>query len=272
MRAIVGCILALFLLPCSLAQLHVIGAGFGRTGTDSLREALEILDYHTYHMKEIVLKNLDDHVMLWLDNFRDGRPLSEIVDDVYTKPGYSAAVDFPTVAVWKELAAIYPNAKIILTERESPEVWWESASQTIFYPGFFVRLLKIFPFFKNHGEMCNHMWKRVFRFNEPRALTLGDEDAAIQSYMRNSEEARTFYPERTLMFDVRQGWEPLCNFLGKDIPSTPFPHSNTRADFQKIVATVTISLVLPPLLLLITFIYFIRRYFTKKKTVDKKDY
>jgi hypothetical protein len=273
MRAIVGCILTLFLLPCSLAQLQVIGAGFGRTGTDSLREALEILDYHTYHMKEIVLKNMDDHIMLWLDNFRDGRPLSEIVDDVYSKPEYSAAVDFPTVAVWKELAAIYPNAKIILTERESPEVWWESASQTIFAPSLVFRILTTFsPFFKNHLQMCTHMFSGVFRFNEPRMVTLGDKDAAIQSYMRNSEEARTFDPERTLIFDVRQGWEPLCNFLGKDIPSTPFPHSNTRADFHKIVATITISLFLPPVLLLITSIYLIRRYLTKqKKTVDKKD-
>jgi hypothetical protein len=218
-------------------------------------------------MKEIVLKYRDDHVMLWLDNFRDGRPLSEIVDDVYTKPGYSAAVDFPTVAVWKELAAIYPNAKIILTERESPEAWWESASQTIFAPpGFVFRILISFsPFFQNQIQMCNHMFSGVFRFNEPRATTMGDKDAAIQSYMRNSEEARTFDPERTLIFDVRQGWEPLCNFLGKDIPSTPFPHSNTRADFHKLVAIVTYSLVLPPILLLITFIYLIRRYLTKQK-------
>jgi hypothetical protein len=273
MRDIVGCILALLLLPCSLAQLQVIGAGFGRSGTDSLREALEILDYPTYHMKEIVLKYLDDHVMLWLDNFRDGRPLSEIVDDVYIKSGYSAAVDFPTVAVWKELAAIYPNAKIILTERESPEVWWESASQTIFAPNFIFGILIYFsPFFQNHLQMCNHMFMGVFRFDEPRVLTMGDKDAAIQSYMRNSEEARAFDPERTLIFDVRQGWEPLCNFLGTDIPNTPFPHSNTRADFHKVVATVTISLVLPPLLLLITFIHLIRRYLTKQKqTVDKKD-
>jgi hypothetical protein len=274
MRAIAGCILALFLLPCSLAQLQVIGAGFGRTGTDSLREALEILDYPTYHMKEIVLKSLDDHVMLWLDTFRDGRPLSEIVDDVYAKPGYSAAVDFPTVAVWKELAAIYPNAKIILTERESPEVWWESASQTILVPSLPFRILnKLSPFFKNHSQMCTHMFSGVFRFNEPRMVSLGDKDAAIQSYMRNSEEARTFDPERTLIFDVRQGWEPLCNFLGKDIPSTPFPHSNTRADFHKLIATIAISLFFPPVLLLITFIYLIRGYLTKqKKTVDKKDY
>jgi hypothetical protein len=112
MRNIVGCLLALFLLLCSFAQLHVIGAAFCRTGTDSFREALEILDNHTYHMTETVLKNLDDHVMLLLDNFSDERPLSEIVDDVYTKPGYSAAVDFPTVAVWKKLAAIYANARL----------------------------------------------------------------------------------------------------------------------------------------------------------------
>jgi hypothetical protein len=216
MRAIIGCILALFLLPCSLAQLRVIGAGFGREGTDSLREALEILDYHTYHMKEIINNNLDDHVMLWIDNFRDGRPMSEIVDDLCTKPGYSAAVDFPTCGVWKELAAIYPNAKIILTERESPEVWWESASQTILAPALLFQFLnKVSPFFRNHSEMGRYMFMEMFRFNEPPMVTLGDKDAAIQSYMRNSEEARTFDPERTLILDVLQGWEPLCNFSVK---------------------------------------------------------
>jgi hypothetical protein len=275
MRAIVGCILALFLLPCSLAQLDVIGAGFGRTGTDSLREALEILDYHTHHMKEIIDKNLDDHLMLWLDHFKDGRPMSEIVDDLYTKPGYSAAVDFPTAAVWKKLAAIYPNAKIILTERESPEVWWESASQTILVPGRIFRFLnKVSPFFRKLAEMTNYLFMGTFRFNEPRGVTLGDKDAAIQSYMRNSEEARTFDPERTLIFDVRQGWEPLCNFLGKEIPSQPFPHANTRADFQKLIATISIAIVLPPVLLLIAFVYLVRRYLgaKQKKIVGKKDY
>ena len=272
-RAIVGCILPLFLLPFTLAQLHVIGAGFGRTGTDSLRQALEMLGYHTYHMTEVVYNNLDDHVMLWRDHFRHGRPMSEIVDDLYATPGYSAAVDFPTAAVWKELASIYPNAKIVLTERESPEVWWESASQTILIPGGLFRLLnKVSPFFRNLNEMCRYMFMGTFRFKEPRGVTLGDKDAAIQAYMRNSEEARTFDPERTLIFDVRQGWEPLCNFLGKDIPSTPFPHSNTRADFHKSVAMVSIAVGLPPVLLLITLVYFVRRYLSKqKKTVGKKD-
>jgi hypothetical protein len=272
MRAIVGCILPLFLLPFSQAQLHVIGAGFGRTGTDSLREALEILGYHAYHMTEIVHNNLDDHPMRWLDHFRDGRPMAEIVDDLYTTPGYSAAVDFPTAAVWKELASIYPNAKIVLTERESPEVWWESASQTILLRTGLIRFLSnVSPFFRNLDEMCGYMFMRTFRFNEPREVTLSDKDAAIQSYVRNSEEARRFDPGRTLIFDVRQGWEPLCNFLGKEIPATSFPHSNTRADFHKTVATISFALVLPPVLLLITFVYIARRYLVEqKKTVDNK--
>ena len=274
MRAIAaGRILALFLLPCSLAQLHVIGAGFGRTGTDSLREALEILGYPTYHMKEVINKNLKYHVMLWIDNFRNGRPMSEIADDLYTKPRYSAAIDFPTCAVWKELAAIYPNAKIILTERESPEVWWESASQTILVPGIFFQFLnKVSPFFIKHAEMSSYMFMVLFRFNEPRMVTLNDRDAAIQSYKRNSEEARTFDPERILIFNVRQGWEPLCNFLGKEIPSTPFPHINTRAEFQMFVATISIALVLLPVLFLTMLFYLVRRYLAKqKKKVDKKD-
>jgi hypothetical protein len=279
MRAIVGCILPLLLLlpSCSLAQLQVIGAGFGRTGTDSLREALDILGYHSYHMTEIINKNLGDHVMMWRDHFRDGRPMSEIVDDLYVKPGYSAAVDFPTSAVWKELASIYPNAKIILTERESPQVWWESASKTILVPGnIFQFLNKVSPFFRNLNDMVQYMFMGTFRLEEPRGVTLDDQDAAIESYMRNSQEARTFDLERTLIFDVRQGWEPLCNFLEMDIPPStiPFPKRNSRADFQKLLATITMALVLPPVLLLMTCIYLVRRYLGKKQkteTVDKKD-
>jgi hypothetical protein len=192
---------------------------------------------------------------------------------LYTTPGYSAAVDFPTAAVWKELASIYVNAKIVLTERESPEVWWESASQTILVPGGVFRFLhKVSPLFKNLNEMCQYMFMGMFGFNELRETTLGDKDAAIQSYTRNSEEARAFDPGRTLIFDVRQGWEPLCTFLGKDIPSTPFPYRNTRADFQKLIATISIALVLPSVLFLIMIVYIVRRYLVKqKKTVDKKD-
>jgi hypothetical protein len=122
--------------------------------------------------------------------------------------------------------------------------------------------------------MSHYLSMGTFRFNEPRGVTLGDKDAAIQSYMRNSQEARTFDPERTLIFDFRQGWKPLCSFLEKEIPSTPFPHSNTRADFKKLMATLSIALVLPPVLLLIAFVYLVRRYLAKQKkkeVVDKKD-
>lgn len=213
--------------------LEIVGAGFGRTGTDSLREALEILGYRTYHMRVIIENRLDNHTHLWKSYFQGETPVGDIVDELYKKNGFTAAVDFPTAGAWKDLAMFYPEAKIILTERSSPEKWWESASETILVPKLPFRIaFNISPFFGNVRTMIIALWNRVFQL--PRTLTHKDGDVAIAAYKKNSKEAREFEDgRRTLAFNVMEGWEPLCSFLGKEIPSVPFPHSNTRQEFHR---------------------------------------
>jgi hypothetical protein len=268
-RAFLICLL----LPAAVAQLQVIGAGFGRTGTDSMRIALEILGYPCYHMKVIVQGSKSEDVAHWTQFFNGEKAISDFADDVYVKHGYTAAVDFPTSAAWKELAAVYPNAKIILTERSSPEVWWKSGAETILIPNpVFGILNKVSPFFKKFSVMGNNMYMRVMESDAPRKVTLDDKDAFIDAYKRNSREAREFEDqERMLIFDVRQGWEPLCTFLGKEVPNVPFPHANSKADFDKFMVKICLALIVPPSLLILCVIYLVKKFRNKGKADTKKD-
>ena len=274
-----GLVFFLFLLAALLAflptdALQVIGAGFGRTGTDSLREALEQLGYPCYHMKVIIDNNTPQDFALWTSFFRGERQVSELVDELFDVRGYTAAVDFPASGAWKELAKLYPDAKIILTERASPEVWWESAKDTVLGTNIVRRLLfRISPFFRQLDKMVAAMSVHIGigTIEEPRRPRWDDREKVIKAYIRNSEEARTLYPNRTLIFDVRQGWEPLCQFLGKDVPEMPFPHLNTRAEFHKMNRGLFAVIVVPPLLILMAFIAFIKLRSSKSKAVAKND-
>jgi hypothetical protein len=270
-RAFLICLL----LPAVVAQLQVIGAGFSRTGTDTMRIALEILGYPCYHMKVIIEGGKLEDMALWAQYFKGEKAVLDVTDNVYDKHGYTAAVDYPTAGAWKELAAVYPNAKIVLTERSSPEVWWKSAAETVLIPNrVFSLLYKISPFFKKVRVMIDNIFMPIIGvdLDEPRMITLDDKDAFIDAYKRNSREAREFEDqERMLIFDVRQGWEPLCAFLGKDIPDVPFPHANSKADFDKLIVQLVLALVVPPSLLILGVVYLAKKFRNKGKAGTKKD-
>jgi len=211
--------------------LEVIGAGFGRTGTASLKAALERLGYDkTHHMFEVMASK--EQMALWhaIGTKPDTPP---DWDAVYE--GYPAAVDFPTASYWRELAAYYPQAKVVLTVR-SPESWWKSARATIIEigkaPPAWARAL--IPPIRQNVEMTNGtVWHRVFdgrQFDEEHAKRMFEEhNAAVKSELP---------PERLLVFEVKEGWEPLCAFLGKPVPDEPFPHVNDTDDFKKMIRNV----------------------------------
>jgi hypothetical protein len=147
-------------------------------------------------------------------------------EEVYR--GYNSAVDAPTCLVYRELAERYPDAKIILTLRD-PEVWWRSVSATIMSPDVW------------SGErMAQHPMARLgpkiggFRMRRGyQPFPRNDRDAAIEDFQRHNEEVRKVIPpERLLVYEVSQGWDPLCNFLGLPVPNEPFPHSNTSEQFR----------------------------------------
>ena len=195
-------------------SLDVIGAGLGRTGTTSLKLALERLGFAPcHHMTEVL--RYPETAGLWEAAAEGNADLESLL------AGYRAAVDWPSCHFYRELSRIYPHAKVILTVRD-PDGWFRSTQATIFRPEH-VALLDKRP-------MGGFLKKVVFPAFDGR---LHDREQAIAVYERhNAEVRRTIVPERLLVYDVAQGWEPLCRFLGAPIPAESFPHANTTEEFR----------------------------------------
>lgn len=202
--------------------LSVIGAGFGRTGTLSLKSALEMLGTgRCYHMVEVFAN--PSHVPVWRDA-TEGR----FVDWNDLFAGYGATVDWPACAFWRELTAHWPEAKVILTERD-PERWYESVRETIYL----ALTREIPPEAPEHARAHQAMVRRLIleRTFDDR---FEDREHAIAAYRRHNEAVkRSVPPERLLVFDVAEGWEPLCRFLGRPLPEAPFPRVNSADEFRQ---------------------------------------
>lgn len=223
-------------------SLEVIGAGFGRTGTMSLKVALEELGFGPcYHMIE-VFEN-PEHVEHW-EAAREGRAKWE----GFFKD-YRAAVDWPAAAFYEELMDLFPEAKVILTVRD-PDRWYESARSTIYriqsVPSSPIIALAA-PFvprirrMRRVARMASGLaWDDVFhgRFD--------DRGYAIEVFDRWNEGVERRVPaERLLVYQVKEGWEPLCDFLGVPVPhGKPFPHLNDAETFRKRIRRLkTLALV-----------------------------
>jgi hypothetical protein len=204
--------------------LKVIGAGFGRTGTLSLKLALEELGLGPcYHMIEVNAHS--EHDAMWLalakGETSDWRPMLK---------GYASTVDWPTTSIWKELAAANPDAKVILTLRD-PERWYESAAATIFARMLEFESLRgdraaVDPARRRHMEMINTLIvEKTF------GGSLAKDRAIAVFNAHNDKVRRSVPPERLLVYESGDGWEPLCGFLGVPVPATPYPKVNTIVDF-----------------------------------------
>jgi hypothetical protein len=206
--------------------MKVIGAGFGRTGTLSLKVALEELGFKPcYHMMELITKHRE-HAALWLAAFQ-----RKPVDWKSMLAEYQACVDWPSTTFYKELMEVYPDAKVLLSVRD-PGKWYESVTNTIFRVSTGIpKWVKLaVPALGAMGEMSNALiWEGTF------GGKFLDRDHAIAVFNRHIEEVkRTVPPERLLVYDVKQGWEPLCQFLGVPVPKDkPFPRVNDTVEFNK---------------------------------------
>lgn len=199
--------------------LSVIGAGFGRTGTLSLKLALEALGFDPcYHMVELVER--PEHAAIWCDGVSEKQ-----IDWGKLFNGYEAAVDWPTCHYWRELAAFYPESRFVLTVRD-PESWYDSMYETIY------RALTRLPR-NNRGLGSDHrdvadrlILEQTFgeRFEE--------REHAIDVYRRHNDAVQSALPtDRLLVYEVVDGWDPLCRFLDRPVPETGFPNVNTAAEF-----------------------------------------
>lgn len=229
--------------------MDVIGVGFGRTGTASLKLALEQLGYGPCcHMLEI----MDDaeKVAQWRRVGEGERP-----DWTRLFAGYRATVDWPGATYWRELTEAYPDAKVILTVRD-PQRWYASALSTIFqFPMrrhnkrerfVYAVLGRVNPRAAALPQMLDKViWEPVFA---DRALgaSADDKEFAIKTFRQHTEEVTAFVPrERLLVFDVTEGWGPLCSFLGKPEPPQPFPSVNEVSHFNEVIAAKKRGAVVP---------------------------
>ena len=191
--------------------LEVIGAGLGRNATFSMKFALEKLGFGPCHHMSEVFANARRQIPLWLDVVQ-GNPDWDAIYD-----GFSSCTDYPSATYWRELAAYYPDAKVVLTTRD-PDSWFDSVSETIFAP----RMLDSLA-----GSPIETMMNGAVL--APFGEKLTDRAFMTDWYVkRNREVVETLPADRLLDFHPKMGWEPLCSFLGVDVPDVPFPRVNSR--------------------------------------------
>jgi len=198
--------------------LQVIGAGLGRNGTLTLKTALEEIGFGPcHHMVEVFAH--PDQGQFWLKAAQ-----GEKVDWEEVFANYKASVDWPSCHFYKELSERYPDAKVILSERD-PKQWYASITNTIL---------------KSMTQMIEKDPERAKWFEFARLIVIEQtfhndlsEDNMIAAYLRHNAKVKaTIAPERLLVFNPAEGWDPLCRFLGTAVPETSFPLVNTTAEFQ----------------------------------------
>ncbi len=203
--------------------LEVIGAGAGRTGTQSLKVALErLLDGPCYDMWDL-MKN-PQHVPVWRQAL-DGQPVDW--DLIFGE--HRAAVDWTAASFYPELAAAYPDAIVVLSVRD-PDDWWRSVRRTVF------DALSLKP--PAHDTPITRALAPARQFNldmlaERFTPNWSDEHAAKEAFRRHNEEVRAAIPaDRLVEWRPGDGWEPLCGALRVPVPADPFPHVWTTDDFR----------------------------------------
>ena len=205
-------------------SLAVMGPGFGRTGTMSLKLALETLGFGPcHHFAEVVAH--PEQVPHWL---RVAAGKFVVWDEVFAS--YRSQVDWPGAHVWRELAAAYPEAKVVLTVRPE-EQWWTSFSATI---GKLMDSPNQVPLTPHIGTLLNVGIELI------QVQTFGcaptDREGVLAAYRRRTEEVRAAIPsKRLLVFDVAEGWTPLCRFLDAPVPDAPFPRVNDTEQYWKMM-------------------------------------
>jgi hypothetical protein len=200
-------------------MLRVVGAGLGRTGTNSLKLGLErLLGGPCYHMLELFPR--PEQTPVWKAAMR-GEP----VDYAALLDGFVATVDWPACAVWRELRAANPGAVVVLSQRRTPEEWWESFDRTIA-----TNLLQQVP-----PEDAEWVARREMTMLMMERFTPDwrDRDAVIAAYRRHNDAVRAEVPVGELIeWRPNDGWEPLCTGLDLPVPDEPFPHVNSREEFR----------------------------------------
>jgi len=199
-------------------SLRVVGAGVGRTGTHSLKLALEqLLGGPCHHMVEMF--GNEEQIAGWTDAI-EGQP----VDWVTLLDKYRAIVDWPGGSFWRELLAAHPDALVLLSVRD-PDDWYRSASNTIFH-AFELLPPELRPWMNEVRKMMHD------RFSDDFA----NKDAMIDAFNRHNDAVRKDAPPAQLLeWTPGDGWAPICDRLGLPVPAEPFPVTNTTDEFREML-------------------------------------
>ena len=216
-------------------SIKVIGAGLPRTGTNTLRESLEILGISkTYHMKQLLVH--PENLHYWTTLKATGTTDWEGLYD-----GYQATVDFPCYPWYKEHMKQYPDAKVILSTRPF-EKWYTSYSSTIWKAqnppdaerAAMGERIAADPRLQTVMKVMGFS-KQVMSEEHFQGKFL-DKEFMEKVFNDHHEEAKRYVPaEKLLVYDVTEGWEPLCKFLNVEVPAEPLPHTNKKEDFHEMV-------------------------------------
>ncbi len=201
-------------------SLRVIGAGFGRTGTLSLKFALEKLGFDKcYHMMEVHLH--PSHNQIWRDAAKGRMPDWHALFE-----GYQASVDWPSCNFWREQMQAFPEAKVILSRRD-PQAWYRSVMNTIWLATQ-ARASSNDPAARTGAAMAYEVvWDAVFQ------RRMDDEDWVISRYEAHNQAVIDEVPaDKLLVYEPGQGWAPLCEFLNVPVPDEDYPKVNSTEDFK----------------------------------------
>jgi hypothetical protein len=206
--------------------MKVIGAGFGRTGTMSLKAALERLGFGPcFHMIDLIR---DPTPLPYWQAAADG----EKVDWTEALDGWESTIDWPGCTFWEEMAEIWPDAPVLLSVRD-PEAWYRSTYNSIHE----AKEMAMRGELQGNTEdppdpavmqMINGLiWKGTFKGR------FTDKEFALEVFRRHNEDVKSKVPaDRLLVYEIKQGWGPLCDFLGVEVPDEPMPHLNDTDSFR----------------------------------------
>lgn len=196
--------------------LRVIGAGLPRTGTASLKAALEqLLDGPCYHMFEFFPRVEEDGPRWWAALDGDVEALAAVTS------GWSAAVDWPASVMWRELAELYPDAPVVLSHRGDAATWWRSVDATVW------------DTMRTRTSGPIEAWNAKLRTTAGFGEDWDDRAAACARYDAHMNDViDTISPDRLVLWQATEGWGPLCRALDLPEPDGPFLHENTTADFN----------------------------------------
>lgn len=228
---------------------RVIGAGFGRTGTASLKRALETLGLGPCHHMEEVIK-APAEVPTW-----EAAARGEKVDWTRFLRGWGAAVDFPAALYYRELMEAFPDAKVILTTRPA-EAWYQSMRTTIVPTLTRFPITLVAPWLPYVSGPARVMGPT--KIKRDLLDRFAEKQHVLDAFHAWSEEVKRTVPEdRLLSYEVKDGWGPLCAFLEVPVPDVPFPRVNDAAEFQRRTLVLTIlcwTILLSPLALLLALV------------------